>query len=179
MLREYRVCVRSEESVDNIVAALGYYAVQMKGEIDRWFRMETYNGRTWVRMSLADQEFRRNLLEFAVGIKLSDKLFGIDDLGLIELGDIVGECKDRLDAYIDSPMYCNLPKDPDDLPPSRYHNSIEDIAFYCCELLRGLEAAYRLEQLLEQYSGKPVIPVHYGSIADILEDTIGTVIDSE
>jgi len=138
MSKKYWFVEECNNGAQDVVLTLGFYAANFYDEIKRWFKYEEYKDRRWIECDSEEQLKRLKIVESVVGSKTVDLLLHCRDYKVEHMWNIVGIVFERLNRYINSEEFGELELDKE----------LEDLCFYCGEILRGIESAFKLVETM-------------------------------
>jgi hypothetical protein len=157
MSKRYWFVERRNNGVEDVVYAAGFHASSFCDEVLKWFKYSEFKDGRWIERSKEDQQKRLNMVESVIGSKTVDLLLHCRDYKIEHMWTIVGIVFERLNRYINSEEFGD---------ESELEKELEDLCFYCGEILRGIESAFQLVETVD---------ADEECIKEYLTDSIGCV----
>lgn len=166
----------AEENISDVVYTLGYYGSNYVTEVDRWFTCAYYNGVTWLEANSKVQADRFEIARNMLGKDVVNILRDLKSLTLEELWNICGVTFNTINGIVSSSLYMRF--------NSKEVELIEDLGFYCGEILRSIEHAmklceYRAYNIDEYGNIKDKVLMSESEIVEQLSDALGCVFEEE
>jgi len=150
----------NNDGVQDVVYTAGYYAAGFYVEVMKWFKYSEFKDRKWIDLDDEEQLKRLKMVESVVGSKTVDLLLHCRDYKIEHMWEIVGIVFERLTCYINSPQYENA---------SELDWELEDLCFYCGEILRGIESVFKLVER-DNFNEEEVIEWLTNAIGCVFKD---------
>lgn len=160
MGKKYWFVERCNNGVEDVVFASGFYVAGYCDEVMKWFKCKEYKDGRWIEFNDEEQLMRLKVAELVVGSKTVDLLLHCRDYKIEHMWTIVGIVFERLTRYINSEEFGELSLDEE----------LEDLCFYCGEILRGIESAFKLAE---------TVGVDEECIKEYLTEAVGCVYKDE